>query len=140
MKPTRIAAATLALALSAGAAQAQTTIVTEPAPPAAVVTAPPAATVVTSEPLVLSPVQRQVIYRTIVREPAVQQQVTVGASAPVVEYRVGTRIPASTTLYPIPQQVVTEVPAVRSYRYMVINDRAWLVDPATSEIVAEVGE
>jgi hypothetical protein len=129
----------LALALAAGAAQAQTTVITtEPAPPAAVVTVPPAA-VVTPAPLVLTPVQRQVIYRTIVREPVVQQQVTVGA-APTVEYRVGTRVPTETRLYPVPQEVVAEVPAVRSYRYMVINNRAWLVDPATSEIVAEVGE
>lgn len=135
----RTASLTAALALAAGAAQAQTTVITtEPAPPAAVVTVPPAA-VVTPAPLVLTPVQRQVIYRTIVREPVVQQQVTVGA-APTVEYRVGMRVPTATTLYPVPQEVVAEVPAVRSYRYMVINNRAWLVDPATSEIVAEVGE
>jgi hypothetical protein len=32
------------------------------------------------------------------------------------------------------------VPAIRSYRYMVINNRVWLVDPATSTVVAEVIE
>jgi hypothetical protein len=128
----------LAFALAAGAAQAQTTIITQPAPPATVVTEPPA-TVVT-EPLVLTPGQRQVIYRTIVQEPVVQEQVTVGTGAPVVENQVGTRVPASTTLYPIPQEVAVEVPAVKNYRYMVINNRAWLVDPATSEIVAEVSQ
>jgi hypothetical protein len=126
----RNAAVTLAVVLSAGAAQSQTTIITEPAP----------STVVTEEPLVLTPVQRQTIYRTIVHAPVVHRQVTVGAAPPVVEYRVGTRVPAETTLYPIPQELAVEVPAVRSYRYMVINDCAWLVDPATSEIVAEVGE
>lgn len=139
MNQFQTASLALALAVSAGAAQAQTTIITQPAPPAAVITAPPPA-VVTTEPLVLSPGQRQVIYRTIVQEPqVVQRQVTVGA-APVVEYRVGTRVPAATTLYPIPQDVAVEVPAVRNYRYMVINNRTWLVDPATSEIVAEVSQ
>jgi hypothetical protein len=141
----RTASLTLAAILAASAAQAQTTIITQPAPPAAIITAPPTivpappATVVTTDPLVLTPFQRQVIYRTIVREPVVQRQVTVGA-APVVEYRVGTRVPAATTLYPIPQAVAVDVPAVRDYRYMVINNRAWLVDPSTSEIVAEVAE
>jgi hypothetical protein len=147
MKQIHTASLALALAVSAGAAQAQTTIITEPAPPAAVITAPPAAVVtappavVETAPVVLTPDQRQVIYRTIVQEPqVVQRQVTVGAAAPVVEYTVGARVPSATTLYPIPQDVAVEVPAVRNYRYMVINNRAWLVDPATSEIVAEVSQ
>jgi hypothetical protein len=146
MKQFHTVSLALALAVSAGAAQAQTTIITEPAPPAAVIAPPPAVVtappaVVETAPVVLTPNQRQVIYRTIVREPqVVQRQVTVGAAAPVVEYRVGARVPASTTLYPIPQEVAVEVPAVQNYRYMVINNRAWLVDPATSEIVAEVSQ
>jgi hypothetical protein len=32
----------------------------------------------------------------------------------------------------------TVVPSVRQYRYMVINNRLLLVDPATSIVVAEV--
>jgi hypothetical protein len=139
MRHFRTASLTLTFAVATVAvANAQTTIITEPAPPAAVVTAPP--TVVTSDPLVLTPVQRRVIYRTIVQQPVVQRQVTVGSAAPVVEYRVGARIPAATTLYPVPQEVVAEVPAVSNYRYTVVNNRAWLVDPATSEIVAEIAE
>ena len=39
---------------------------------------------------------------------------------------------------PLPQSVVTSVPAVRSYRYMVINNRLLLVDPATGIVVADV--
>jgi hypothetical protein len=139
MRHLRTASLTLAAVLAATVAQAQTTIITQPAPPAAVIAAPPA--VVTSDQLVLTPVQRRVIYRTIVQQPTVQRQVTFGAApAPVVEYRVGARVPASTTLYPVPQQVVTEVPAVSNYRYTVVNNRAWLVDPMTHEIVAEVAE
>ncbi len=134
MKRISHVALTAALALAAGAAQAQTTIITQPVQTETVVTAP-------GGPLVLTPTQRQVIYRNVVRERVVQQAptVTVG-QAPVVQYQVGARIPAGVTLYDVPQPVVAEVPAVRSYRYMVVNGRAWLVDPATSEIVAEVAE
>jgi hypothetical protein len=139
MRHVRTALLTLTLASAASvAANAQTTIITEPAPPAAVVTAPPA--VVTTNPVVLTPVQRRTIYRTIVRQPMVQRQVTVGAAPPVVEYRVGARVPASTTLYPVPREVAVEVPAVSNYRYTVVNNRAWLVDPASDEIVAEIAE
>ena len=35
---------------------------------------------------------------------------------------------------------VATVPAVRSYRYMVINNRLLLVDPATGIVVAEVND
>jgi len=130
MKTIHVAGA-LAIVLAAGAAQAQTTIVTQPVQTETVVT--------TRQPLVLSPVQRKTIYRTIVREPVAAPAVTVG-QAPVVEYRVGARVPSTATLYPVPQEVAVEVPAVQNYRYMVINNRAWLVDPATSEIVAEVDQ
>lgn len=125
----RHAALTFAAIVAATAVQAQTTIVTQPVQ---------TQTVVTEQPLVLSPVQRQTIYRTIVRQ---RPAATVAqAPAPVVEYRVGARVPNTVALYPVPQEVVAEVPAVQNYRYMVINDRAWLVDPVTSEIVAEVDE
>lgn len=114
-----------AVALIAGtmtAAQAQTTIITrEPAP-----------AVVTEEPLALTPVQRRTIYRTIVRE-----RVTTGA-APTVEYRVGTRVPAGVELYPVPDAVAVEVPAIRRYRYMTVNNRVVLVDPTTSQVVEEL--
>ena len=42
-----------------------------------------------------------------------------------------------TQLYSVPQAVAVEVPAIQSYKYMVVNDRVVLVDPATSEVVAE---
>lgn len=115
-----IAAALLA---GAGAANAQTTIITrEPVE---------TQTVVTTEPLQLTPVQRQTIYRTIVQQP-------VAAPSPTVEYRVGTRIPGSVRLFSVPDSVAVEVPAVKAYKYMVVNDRVVLVDPATSQVVAEL--
>ena len=121
----RHAAIMAALLASAATASAQTTVITrEPVE---------SRTVVTTEPLQLSPVQRRRIYRTIVRE-------RVAPARPTVEYRVGIRVPESVQLYPVPQEVAVEVPAIRSYKYMVVNDRVVLIDPATSEVVAELAD
>jgi|SRR5262249_4122787 hypothetical protein len=118
--------ATIVVAMVAGvsSASAQTTIITRE---------PESRTVVTTERLQLTPVQRQTIYRTIVRE-------RVAPARPTVEYRVGTRVPESVQLYAVPQEVAVEVPAIRAYKYMVVNDRVVLIDPATSEVVAELAE
>jgi hypothetical protein len=125
---THIRHAAIAAALIAGttAAHAQTTVITrEPVQ---------TRTIVTTEPLQLTPVQRQTIYRTIVRERV--------APAPpaAVEYRVGSRVPAQTRLYEVPDTVAVEVPAVRQYKYMTVNGHVVLVDPATSEVVAELAD
>jgi hypothetical protein len=121
----RHAAIVAALLASASAASAQTTVITrEPVE---------SRTVVTTEPLQLTPVQRRTIYRTIVRE-------RVSPARPTVEYRVGTRVPENVQLYAVPQDVAVEVPAIRSYKYMVVNDRVVLIDPATSEVVDELVE
>lgn len=117
--------ASLALVAGVGVVQAQTTVITrEPVE---------TRTVVTTAPMQLTPAQRQTIYRTIVREPVAPVQ-------PTVEYRVGTRIPESAHLYAVPQTVVTEVPAVKAYKYMVVNGKVLLVDPATGEVAAELAD
>ena len=119
----RHAAIVAALLASAGAVGAQTTVITrEPEEPR---------TVVTTGPVQLTPVQRQTIYRTIVREP-------VAPAPPTVEYRIGARVPPSVQLYSVPQEIAVEVPAIGAYKYMVVNNRVVLIDPATSEVVAEV--
>ena len=127
MVPYRHVAVALALLAGTAAASAQTTVITaQPAPAQTVVT--------TQQPLVLTPAQRQIIYRDIAHE-----RVTTGAPG-TVEYRVGTRVPGSVTLYEMPQAVAVEVPAVKQYRYMAVNGRVVLVDPATSQVVAELSE
>jgi hypothetical protein len=119
----RHAAIVAAVVAGATTASAQTTIITrEPVE---------TRTAVTTEPLELTPVQRRTIYRTIVRE-------RVAPAEPTVEYRVGARLPDSVRLYSIPQEVAVEVPKIRSYKYMVVNNRVVLVDPATSLVVEEV--
>ena len=72
-------------------------------------------------------------YRTITRE-------RVAAPAPRVEYRVGARVPEGVQLYSVPEAVAVEVPAVKQYKYMVVNDQVVLVDPVTSEVVAEIAD
>jgi hypothetical protein len=121
----RHAAIVAALLGSMGVAGAQTTVITrEPVE---------SRTVVTTGPLQLTPVQRQTIHRTIVRE-------RVASAPPTVEYRVGARVPESVQLYSVPQAVAVEVPAIRAYKYMLVNNRVVLIDPATSEVVAEVAD
>jgi hypothetical protein len=119
----RHAAIVAAVVAGATTASAQTTIITrEPVE---------TRTVVTTEPLELTPVQRRTIYRTIVRE-------RVAPAEPTVEYRVGARLPDSVRLHSVPQEVAVEVPTIRSYKYMVVNNHVVLVDPATSQVVEEL--
>ena len=121
----RHAAVAAALVAGATAAHAQTTVITrEPVE---------TRTVVTTEPVQLTPVQRRTIYRTIVRE-------RVEPARPTIEYRVGARLPESVRLYSVPREIAVEVPSIRSYKYMVVNDRVVLVDPVTSEVVAELAD
>jgi hypothetical protein len=122
----RHAVVTAALLAGATAANAQTTIITRE--PATSGTA-----IVTTGPVQLTPVQRQTVYRTIVRE-------RVNPAPPTVTYEVGTRVPANVQLYSVPESVAVEVPAVKTYKYMVVNGRVVLVDPATSEVVAELSD
>lgn len=119
----RHAAIVAVLAGGTTAASAQTTVITrEPIE---------SRTVVTTEPLQLTPVQRRTVYRTIVRDRVVPAE-------PTIEYRVGDRVPDRVRLYSVPQEVAVEVPAIRSYKYMVVNNRVVLVDPVTSQVVDEV--
>jgi Protein of unknown function (DUF1236) len=53
-------------------------------------------------------------------------------------YAVGTRVPPSARLAPLPPSLVTQFPAVSSYRYIVVAGRLLLVDPNTGLVVAEV--
>jgi hypothetical protein len=53
-------------------------------------------------------------------------------------YAVGTRVPGTVRLNPLPQAVVAQVPAVQSYRYFVFNGRVLLIDPADGTVVADV--
>ena len=103
---------------------------------------------------VLTPQQRRVVYRTIVLEqarPALAQQVVTAplsiappatvrtvTTAPVVERvsYVGATLPRDVIVYDMPASVA--VPAVRPYRYAIMDDRVLLVDPATRIVVEDL--
>jgi hypothetical protein len=104
---------------------------------------------VRTAPLALQPAQREIIYRTIVRErvyaPAPQPVVTYTtpyygyAYAPrPVAYTVGTVVPQTIQLAGVPSGLAVQVPATRGYQYAVVNNRVLLIDPATGIIVADV--
>jgi len=53
---------------------------------------------------------------------------------------VGTVLPANTPLYAMPQNVALSVPAARAYSYAWLGGRAYLVDPATGVVMADLTE
>lgn len=53
---------------------------------------------------------------------------------------VGTVLPANVPLYAIPENVALSVPATQSYSYAYLGGRAYLVDPASGTVVADVTE
>lgn len=131
---THLTLAIAGLVLSSGTVLAQTTIITqEPAVSETIITREP--TPVIRQRVELTPAQRTTVYRTIVKERTV-------APAPpaAVEVQVGQRIPGNVVLYDIPETVAVDVPTIRPYKYMYVNNRVVLVDPATSVVVGEIVE
>jgi hypothetical protein len=53
-----------------------------------------------------------------------------------VSISVGTRVPASVHLYPLPVEVVTVYPAWRGYEYILVGDQIVVINPRSHEIVA----
>ena len=121
----RHAAIVAALVAGATTASAQTTVITrEPVE---------SRTVVTTEPLQLTPVQRRTIYRTIVRERSCRLSRRLNIAS----------VRACPTVYGsirFRERSRSKCRQIRSYKYMVVNDRVVLVDPATSEVVAELAD
>ena len=75
--------------------------------------------------------------------PVVAQDEDVVAPAPAYgypAYAVGSVLPANVPLYAVPDEVAYRVPSARPYSYAYLGGRAYLVDPATSVIVADVTE
>jgi Protein of unknown function (DUF1236) len=118
MRPLFGCATAILVLAGAAAASAQTTIIEREAP-----------SIVTRERVELSPAQRTIIYRSATRE-------RIATAPPAgVQVRLGARVPRQVELYEMPTTIVEEVPTIRRYRYMVVNDEVVLVDPATSEVV-----
>jgi hypothetical protein len=137
---------------------------------------------VASRPLVLTPVQRNVVYRTVVQQqavpvapagyppypaPAYQPRTVVGvpsattgygyttadldedyvdtvpAVAPyprytAARYALGSVLPESVVVTPLPTTAAVRVPAVQPYSYATVDGRVLLVDPVTNAVVADI--
>lgn len=67
---------------------------------------------------------------------------TVPAVAPVPRYTarfaVGSVLPASVVVAPLPATAAVRVPAVQPYSYATVDGRVLLVDPATNTVVADI--
>ena len=66
---------------------------------------------------------------------ASDDEVLIQPAAPIA---IGTVLPANVPLYALPQNVALSVPATRAYSYAWLGGRAYLVDPATGMVVADV--
>src|SRR5215831_2370543 len=78
----------------------------------------------------LSEQQRTNVHETILKDRNVNRIDHVNFAI-----NVGTRVPRSVHLVPLPAAVFSIVPQFRSYRYFVANDEICIVDPNTYEIV-----
>ena len=164
----RTTAATLALIAGAGTAHAQVWLAPAPVETRTIVpAAPPVLTSAQRTTIYRTIVPRgrgrppivheRIVTETIPAVPAVRERVVTRPAAPdyaynpftdyayapgarVTDYVVGSRVPETVTLRPLPAPVIADVPAVRPYRYMVINGRLLLVDPVTSTVVAELNQ
>lgn len=118
----RNSAVALALAAMPASAFAQTTTITT--------------TTETRGPSDLSPEQRTVIYRTVTREHQVAPgEAVVLAPGTAMNYDVGAPVPRDVAIYDFPEDAYMDVPELRRYRYVYVNNRLVLVDPATSQVV-----
>ena len=113
MKHLLIATAALGLFAAAPAsAQTSTTVTT---------TAPSATGAIT-----IAPEKRTIIKQRLTTARPVQLKERVS---------VGMTVPSDVELVEVPETVVTEVPAVRSYRYFRYGDDVVLVDPSSRRVV-----
>ena len=56
-----------------------------------------------------------------------------------VTVAVGTRVPASVHLYPLPAEVIDINPEWRGFDYVMVGEEILVIDPATRDIVAIIG-
>ena len=118
----RASALLAALAAASPVALAQTTVITRE----------------TSVPYHLSPEQRTIIYRSVTRERA---PVAVVRPGPSVRYEIGAPVPpGSVELSAFPEDVYVDVPVLKRYRYVYVNNQLVLVDPETSQVVDIINE
>lgn len=110
-------------------------VVTEPARRAPVVNErivtrepEPLVTLDDDDDIVVPPARRRVMTETT----------GVAVPAELVELVVGARVPRNVPLYDIPASAVAAAPTIGQYRYALIGDRVYLVDPDDGVVVTEL--
>lgn len=128
MKPlVRASAVLAAMVAAAPMALAQTTVTTT-------------ITRETVAPYRLTPEQRTTVYRSVTRE----RHPIPGAvvrTPPSVRYEIGVPVPPGVVeLSDFPEDVYVDVPVLKRFRYVYVNNQLVLVDPETSEVVDIITE
>jgi hypothetical protein len=115
MKHALVAAAAAVGLLAAAPASAQSTSVTTST-----------MTTGATGSITIAPEKRTVIKQRLstAKPVTIKEKVTVGAM-----------VPADVELQTVPETVVSDVPAVKGYRYFVWNDEVVLVDPSSRKVV-----
>ena len=94
----------------------------------------------TTGPYRLTPEQRTTVYRTVTRERQAAPA-TIVRPAPIVRYEVGAPVPPGTVeLSTFPEDVYVDVPVLKRFRYVYVNNQLVLVDPETSQVVDIINE
>jgi Ni/Co efflux regulator RcnB len=94
----------------------------------------------TTGPYRLTPEQRTTVYRTVTRERQLAPS-TIVRPAPTVRYEIGAPVPrGSAELSAFPEDVYVDVPVLKRYRYVYVNNQLVLVDPETSQVVDIINE
>ena len=70
------------------------------------------------------------MHQTLVKERTVNRAAKINVSI-----NVGTRVPRSVRLAPLPAAIIAIVPEYRSYRYVVVDDRICIIEPTTNQVV-----
>jgi hypothetical protein len=93
-----------------------------------------------SGPYALTPEQRTTVYRTVTRERQMAPAAIV-RPAPIVRYEIGAPVPpGAVELSDFPEDVYVDVPVLKRYRYVYVNNQLVLVDPETSQVVDIINE
>jgi hypothetical protein len=85
-------------------------------------------TAAASDTLNLSATQQKSVWKDLSRH-ATNQSPPSGFNATV-----GQAIPSGISTYPLPRQAARDVPAVKPYRYAMLQDKVLLVNPADKKI------
>jgi hypothetical protein len=87
-----------------------------------------------SDTLNLSATQQKQIWKDLSRH-AANQTAPSGFNAAV-----GTAVPASVSIYPLPRQAARDVPAVKPYRFAMLQNRIVIVNPSDKKIADVVAK